>query len=205
MQSARYGDGMTAAMYELPDDDPELQEAVDNVEAGNIVLLSRDGHPVAALTPLEAVVRARQQAYEGAIATSVGQLEAAMEIVKAVEHIQSDDVRSKILESILAVVRQVNEGPSIAVARLLLALQHYDSNAVAVAYDWARFLPADARAEMLRELEEATHADNPSPPSVRQILIEWQHTAEVYGDPDALAALTSQHADHGRVPVPEAA
>jgi antitoxin (DNA-binding transcriptional repressor) of toxin-antitoxin stability system len=196
---------MTAAMYELPDDDPELQEAVDSVKAGNVVLLSRHGEPVAALTPLETVVLARKQAAEGAIATTLGQLDAAREIIKAVEQLPSEEVRRRILEPVMAlVVREVDEGPSAALVRLMLALQHYNADAVTAAYDWARHLPPAARGEMLRELEEATHSDNPSPPSVRQILLEWQHTAEAYGDPDVYAALTAEHTDHGKVPVPEA-
>ncbi|MET7398933.1 hypothetical protein ABZS66_36185 [Dactylosporangium sp. NPDC005572] len=194
-----------AAMYELPDDDAELQEAMDTVEAGNVVLLSRDGQPVAALTPLETFMRARKQAAEGAVAASVSQLDAALEIIKAVEQLPSEEVRRRILEPVMALVQNVNEGPSVAMARLMLALQHYNADAVTVAFDWARHLPLDARVEMLRELEDATHADNPSPPSVRQILIEWEHTAEAYSDPDTYAALTAEHADHGKVPVPEAA
>ena len=74
-----------------------------------------------------------------------------------------------------------------------------------MAFDWARHLPEAARAEMLRELEDATHATNPNPPSIRQVLAEWEHTAEAYADPDTYAALTAEHSDHGKVPVPGAA
>jgi hypothetical protein len=39
--------------------------------------------------------------------------------------------------------------------------------------------------------------------SIAQLLIAWQHTAEVYSDPELLAALTRDHGeDHGPVPDP---
>lgn len=39
--------------------------------------------------------------------------------------------------------------------------------------------------------------------SVAQVLVLWQHTAEVHSDPELLAALTRDHdADYGPVPDP---
>ncbi|MHC0431281.1 hypothetical protein ACX6XY_13965 [Streptomyces sp. O3] len=39
--------------------------------------------------------------------------------------------------------------------------------------------------------------------SVAQLLIAWQHTAEVYSDPELLAALTQDHhEDYGSTPDP---
>ncbi|MFI5905941.1 hypothetical protein [Dactylosporangium sp. NPDC051541] len=196
---------MTAAMYELPDDNPELQEAVETVESGRIVILSRDGRPAAALTPLQTVVLARKQAVDDALAASTSQLDAATMITQAAELMGDAQARGKILEPLEQLLRHINDGPSIAIVRLALALQHYEPDALVTAFDWARHLPQSARAEMLRELEDATHANNPNPPSIRQVLIEWEHTAEAYADPDTYAALTAEHADHGEVPVPGAA
>lgn len=40
-------------------------------------------------------------------------------------------------------------------------------------------------------------------PSVAQVVIAWQRTAEVHSDPEPLAALTRDHAeDYGPVPDP---
>ncbi len=42
--------------------------------------------------------------------------------------------------------------------------------------------------------------------SVAQLLIAWQHTAEVHSDPELLAALTKDHSeDYGPVPDPRSA
>ncbi|MFI6579026.1 hypothetical protein ACIBFB_24835 [Nocardiopsis sp. NPDC050513] len=74
-------------------------------------------------------------------------------------------------------------------------------------FPWVRFLPPeDVRAflaelsEMLTSIEEL---DTNAP--VFTLVTQWKHTAEVYADPETLAALTRQRdpdADFGPVPPP---
>ncbi|WP_017573455.1 hypothetical protein [Nocardiopsis halotolerans] len=75
-------------------------------------------------------------------------------------------------------------------------------------FPWVRYLPeADVQtflAEFADVLRATEHFDNPAP-AVHQFVIEWQHTAEVYADPEVLAALTRERdpdADSGPVPPP---
>ena len=50
---------------------------------------------------------------------------------------------------------------------------------------WVRHLPPDDVALLARELAEASEA------SVPQLLIEWQHTAEIHADPQLRAPLSN--------------
>ncbi|MEU1281049.1 hypothetical protein [Streptomyces sp. NPDC005805] len=73
------------------------------------------------------------------------------------------------------------------------------------AFPWVRFLPeADVHAfavELVETMRAADSVDNNA--SVAQLLVAWQHTAEVYSDPELLAALTADHdTDYGPVPDP---
>jgi hypothetical protein len=73
------------------------------------------------------------------------------------------------------------------------------------AFPWVRFLPEpDIHAfavELVDTMRAAESVGNNA--SVAQMLIAWQHTAEVYSDPELLAALTTDHAeDYGPVPDP---
>ncbi|MFF2790462.1 hypothetical protein ACFVT6_27535 [Streptomyces sp. NPDC058049] len=73
------------------------------------------------------------------------------------------------------------------------------------AFPWVRFLPEpDAHAfaaELVDTLRAADSIGNNA--SVAQLLIAWQHTAEVHSDPVLLAALTTDHGtDYGSVPDP---
>ncbi|MFF6999476.1 hypothetical protein ACFY93_31680 [Streptomyces sp. NPDC008313] len=73
------------------------------------------------------------------------------------------------------------------------------------AFPWARFLPeADVHAfavELVDTMRAADSVGNSA--SVAQMLIAWQHTAEIHSDPELLAALTSDHGeDYGPVPDP---
>lgn len=70
---------------------------------------------------------------------------------------------------------------------------------------WVHLLPeADVHtftAELVDAVWAADSADNSA--SVTQTLIAWQHTAEVYSNPELLAALTRDHSeDHGPAPHP---
>jgi len=70
---------------------------------------------------------------------------------------------------------------------------------------WMRFLPAAAVEEMVGELADtilaAAAVNNLAP--ISQLLVEWQHTAEIYADPELYAILTAAHeGDHGPVPEP---
>jgi hypothetical protein len=73
------------------------------------------------------------------------------------------------------------------------------------AFPWVRFLPeADVHAFAVELVDTMRAADSlGNTASVAQMLIAWQHTAEVYSDPELLAALTGDHAeDYGLAPDP---
>ncbi|MFD8979690.1 hypothetical protein [Streptomyces sp. NPDC059564] len=73
------------------------------------------------------------------------------------------------------------------------------------AFPWVRFLPeADVHAFAVDLVDTMRAADSiGNSASVAQVLVSWQHTAEVYSDPELLAALTTDHdADYGPVPDP---
>ncbi|MFF3861800.1 hypothetical protein [Streptomyces sp. NPDC002209] len=68
-----------------------------------------------------------------------------------------------------------------------------------------RFLPEpDIRAFAVELVDALRAADSAgSRASVAQLLVAWQHTAEVHSDPELLDALTADHdADYGPVPDP---
>jgi hypothetical protein len=75
-------------------------------------------------------------------------------------------------------------------------------------FPWVRYLPEEDLQTFLEEFAEVLRAteDFADPaPAVHQFTIEWKHTAEVYADPETLAALTRKHdpdADFGPVPPP---
>lgn len=73
------------------------------------------------------------------------------------------------------------------------------------AFPWVRFLPdSDVHAfavELVDTMRAAESIANTS--SVAQMLIEWEHTAEVHADPELRAALVRDHdTDYGPVPDP---
>jgi len=73
---------------------------------------------------------------------------------------------------------------------------------------WTRFLPdadADEFIEQFIATTEAASALN-NLAAVTQLLLEWRHTAEIYGDPHLYKELTrplADDADFGPVPRPE--
>jgi len=77
---------------------------------------------------------------------------------------------------------------------------------VARVLPWVRFLPADSVQNFINEFVETAIAagsiGNTAP--VAQLLIEWQHTAEIYADPELLAILKAPtFGDYGLVQPPE--
>jgi hypothetical protein len=94
-------------------------------------------------------------------------------------------------------------------ARILseLARQHPDfiRDVLPTALPWVRHLPRDAVEMMAQEFVEMAEASASinNLASVRQLLIEWQHTAEVYADPELLRILSQpSNGDFGPVPRP---
>ena len=74
-------------------------------------------------------------------------------------------------------------------------------------FAWTRFLPEDGVDEFLAELVDVARASaeirNLRP--VAQLIIEWQHTAEIYADPELYRILTRERSsedDFGPVEVP---
>lgn len=107
---------------------------------------------------------------------------------------------------------QATEASSAATKLFLALMQHDDrvrtlvTDVVPVAFPWVRYLPKSGTQSFIVELvdamEGAESLGNPAP--VAQVIAEWRHTAEVYADPELLAALTSDGDDFGPVPDPAA-
>jgi hypothetical protein len=74
-------------------------------------------------------------------------------------------------------------------------------------FPWVRHLPEEARkefaAEWLDTLSAAGELDNGA--AVETVVAAWQHTAEIYADPELYAALTRDldGTDYGPVPPPQ--
>jgi len=72
-------------------------------------------------------------------------------------------------------------------------------------FPWIRFLTDDDRLDFAQELVDVMDASEElgSPAPVLLLITQWRHTAEIYADPELLAALTSEVAgDFGAVPKP---
>ncbi|MET9391505.1 hypothetical protein ABZY20_14005 [Streptomyces sp. NPDC006624] len=99
-----------------------------------------------------------------------------------------------------------------AATRMLAALARREPGSMELlldilpdAFPWVRFLPeADVHAfavELVDTMRAADSVGNNA--SVAQMLTAWQHTAEVYSDPELLAALSTDHGeDYGPAPDP---
>jgi len=73
------------------------------------------------------------------------------------------------------------------------------------AFPWVRFLPeADVYAFAVELVDTMRAADSVrNSASVAQLLVAWEHTAEVHSDPELLAALTRNHTgDYGPAAAP---
>ncbi|PTM91204.1 hypothetical protein [Streptomyces sp. VMFN-G11Ma] len=76
------------------------------------------------------------------------------------------------------------------------------------AFPWVRFLPeTDVHAFAVELVDTMRAADSiGNSAAVAQVLIAWQHTAEVHSDPELLAALTREHGeDYGQAADPRGA
>jgi hypothetical protein len=76
-------------------------------------------------------------------------------------------------------------------------------------FAWTRFLPDEAVEEFTTELVGVARASAEvrSLRPVAQVIAEWQHTAEVYADPELHRKLTREYSsadDFGPVPAPDA-
>lgn len=72
-------------------------------------------------------------------------------------------------------------------------------------FPWAGLLPPEDRIGFAQELVDVMDgsADLGRPAPVLTLIRQWRNTAEVYADPELLAALTSPlHGDFGPVPRP---
>jgi len=98
-----------------------------------------------------------------------------------------------------------------ATTKLFLALMQHDdrvrslvTEVIPTAFPWVRFLPKqDVQAfvvELVAVLEGAESLQSPAP--VAQVVTAWQHTAEVYADPELLTILRQDGEDFGPVPMP---
>ncbi|MFC1434920.1 hypothetical protein ACEZDB_30190 [Streptacidiphilus sp. N1-3] len=75
------------------------------------------------------------------------------------------------------------------------------------AFPWVKYLPREDREAFARQLfKELTASESlESSAPVAQLIIAWQHTAEVHADPELFAVLTSDSGDdYGPVPAPGA-
>ena len=75
-------------------------------------------------------------------------------------------------------------------------------------FPWVRHLPENGRNEFAVEWLGTLSAagDLGSGAAVEAVVAAWQHTAEVYADPELFATLTHEHdgTDHGPVAPPQA-
>lgn len=108
---------------------------------------------------------------------------------------------------------QVTEAASVTTKLFLALMQHDDrtrtlvTEVIPVAFPWVRFLPKTGLqefvVELLDTLEAAESLGNPAP--VAHLIAAWRSTAEVYADPELLAALRNDSRDDlGLVPEPAA-
>jgi hypothetical protein len=105
----------------------------------------------------------------------------------------------ELLEVATRVLRAVMSNPAVRSQHLLDILPKV--------FPWIRFLVPDDEMAFAQELIDVMDAseDLGSPAPVLQVINEWRHTAEVYADPELLAALRSDViGDFGAVPEPGA-
>lgn len=106
----------------------------------------------------------------------------------------------ELIEVAARMLRAVMGNPAVRSHHLLEILP--------VAFPWIRFLTADDRVAFAQELVDVMDAseDLGSPAPVLQLITEWRHTAQIYADPELLAALRSEPVgDFGAVPEPPSA
>jgi len=101
--------------------------------------------------------------------------------------------------------RAAQEGELVEVAgRLLRAVMsnpavrsHQLLDILPQVFPWIRFLTTDDRVAFAHELIDVMDAseDLGSPGPVLQLINQWRHTAEIYADPELLAALRAETLD----------
>jgi hypothetical protein len=103
----------------------------------------------------------------------------------------------ELLEVATRVLRAVMSNPAVRSQHLLDILPKV--------FPWIRFLMPEDRMTFAQELSDVmdASAELGSPAPVLQVITEWRHTAEIYTDPELLAALRSGVTDDfGVVPEP---
>ena len=95
----------------------------------------------------------------------------------------------ELIEVATRLLRAVMSSPVIRSTHLLEILPKV--------FPWIRFLTDDDRTTFAQELIDVMDAseDLESPAPVLQLISEWRHTAEIYADPELLAALRSEVID----------
>jgi hypothetical protein len=96
---------------------------------------------------------------------------------------------SALVEVTIRLLRAVTNHPVLRSQYLLDILPQV--------FPWLRFLPDDDRTKFAQELVDVMEAGKElgTPAPALQLIAEWRHTAEVYADPELLAALRSQTLD----------
>ncbi|MFE3197389.1 hypothetical protein [Embleya sp. NPDC059237] len=112
---------------------------------------------------------------------------------------------------VLTTATRVEQDQSVvsAATRILTALARREPGSTALlldvlpdAFPWVRLLPeSDVHAFAVELVDTMRAADSlGNNASAAQLLTAWRHTAEVYSDPELLAALTRDHdEDHGPI------
>ncbi|MFD1046376.1 hypothetical protein ACFQ1S_12825 [Kibdelosporangium lantanae] len=115
---------------------------------------------------------------------------------------------SRVDDAIVAMSTQLK------ISKLFVELMQTDSrvrdlvtDVIPREFPWVRFLPKkEVQAfviDLVQVLDATDSIGNPAP--VRQVIIGWQHTAEIYADPELLAALQQEPGYFGEVPEPPGA
>ena len=126
-------------------------------------------------------------------------------------------LRRRDAEDLVLTTAERAEQDSVAMStmsRLFTEMMRHDPAVLTMAvhvlpavFPWVRYLPEDARkefaAEWLESLNAAASLGNHA--EVEVVVAAWQHTAEIYADPELYAILTrpDDGIDYGPVPQPE--
>jgi hypothetical protein len=96
---------------------------------------------------------------------------------------------SELVDVTVRLLRAVMSNPVLRSQHLLEILPQV--------FPWIRFLTDDDRLTFAQEFVDVMEAGDAvgTPAPVLQLITEWRHTAEVYADPELLAALRSETVD----------
>lgn len=114
---------MTAAhAFELPEDEPELNRAVQEATSGEVVYLTRRGQPIVALTSAAPVLNALDDAERIANTALDGVYEVAGSLARFIEqNVPDEQGRQQLLARLDALVEQAEDEADIATARSAVA------------------------------------------------------------------------------------